>query len=232
MQATEGARAMKHSTTNVKKEGCPQELLAFMPLIANRTCPESEMEKIRAAIDSNPECVKELEEFISLAATIKEDAQQIPVPAETLLDDIMAQIELKEARTDSIPGTWFVSFRQRFSRWFSLPALQIATALAILVIIFQSAVIFHQSSKIATYRTLSGVSAVAPDRIALNVIFYPDASESALRNFLEKYKGQIIGGPGAAGVYTLSFPKPDNPETFIKSLKDQKNLILFAEIRN
>ena len=223
---------MDRSAIRTKNGSCPQEIRTILPLIANGTLPDEEAEKIKDSIASNPECAKEFEEFANLSSAIREDMAQIPVPGETLFDNILEQIEMKEEKASSPLREWGISFRQRLSGLFSLPALRIATAMAILVIVFQSALILHQSKKIAIYHTLSGAAATIPGGITLNVIFNPRASEGDLRNFLEEYKGQIIGGPGVAGVYTLSFPKPDNPENFIKNFKSKKALIQFAEIRN
>jgi len=223
---------MNRSAIKTKNGPCPQEIRAILPLIANGTLPDEEVEKIRGSIASSPECAKEFEEFANLSSAIREDMAQIPVPSEALFDHILEQVEIKETKAHATFEEGWASLRRRLSGWFSLPVMQTAIAFAILVIIIQSVVIVHQSKKIAVYHTLSGAASTIPSGIALNIIFNPRTSEGALRNFLEKYKGQIIGGPGTAGVYTISFPKPDDPETFVKDLKRQKELIQFAEIRN
>ncbi len=212
--------------------GCPEQILAYLPLIANGTCPPDKRAEIETLLEKRPECAEELEQFMALSRVLNEEAEGIHVPSDPLLSEIMERIEASKEETPAPSGNRLSSFAARISEWFSPATIRIAAAFAVLIIIFQFAIILNQSKKIATYHTLSGPAAVTRGRLSLNIIFNPQASEGALRNFLEKYKGQIISGPGPGGVFTISIPKPEHPDTFLKNLKDQKNLILFAEIRN
>jgi len=139
---------MNRSAIKANNEPCPQKIRAILPLIANGTFPDKEAEEIKAAVASNSECAKEFEEFRNLSSLIREDMTQIPVPGEALLDNILEQIETKSAKDSSPFKDWYVALSERLSGLFSLPVMQMATAVAVLVIVFQSVVIFHQSKKI------------------------------------------------------------------------------------
>ena len=53
------------------------------------------------------------------------------------------------------------------------------------------------------YRTLSAATAAAP-RGVLRVVFAPGTSEAELRALLLSVRAEIVGGPSAAGAYTLA----------------------------
>jgi len=219
-----------HHKTNM--ESCPDEIREFLPLLVNDTCPKDKREEIRAFLKKNPACAEELRQFTALSRLIREDAERIPVPSDALLNGIMERVETKEQKASSRFQKWLASLSSRLAEWFPKPAVRYAVAFALLILVFQSVVILHQSKKIATYHTLSGPAAIVPGRISLNIIFNPEARLETIQTFLSKHHGQITGGPGASGVYVVSFPKPENLETFVGKLKERKDLILFAEVRN
>ena len=224
---------MNNLSEKSKKTGCPEDILSYLPLIANGTCPPEIQEKLKDIIDANPDCARELEEFRTLSSAIEEDAEQIPVPSEAILDNVLHRIETQELREISpAKVTWFSRLSQNIAEWFTVPRLQGAMAVAIVLILVQTGIIIHQSRKTAPYHTLAGTTELTPSRIALKIIFTPEVNLGEITAFLQATKGQIIAGPGPGGVFTISIPKPDDPETFIKDLKSHKNLIRFAEIRN
>ncbi len=213
-------------------ETCPEKVREFLPLLVNDTCPKDKREEIKNFLEKNPACAEELRQFTALSRLVREDAERISVPSDALLNGIMERIETKEREAPFRLKDWFASLPNRLGEWFPKPAVRYAVAFAILILVFQTAVILHQSKKIATYHTLSGPAATVPNRISLNIIFNPEARLETIQAFLAKYHGQITKGPGASGVYVVSFPRPENLETFVKNLKGQKALILFAEVRN
>ena len=217
---------------NRTKTDCPKDILDYLPLIANDTCPTDKREEIRALLEKNPACKAELEQFETISRLVREDAEQVTVPSDALQNEIMSRIGEKEEEASFQLRDWLASLTARLSEWFPRPAVRYAVAFAVLIIIFQSAIILHQSKRIATYHTLSGPATVVPGRISLNVIFNPEARVETIQAFLSKYHGQIVGGPGVSGVYTISVPKPEDPKTLLQELKGCKDLIQFAEIRN
>lgn len=85
-------------------------------------------------------------------------------------------------------------------RWFA-PAF----ALAASMLLAQAAVIgFLVHERDASLAPLAGPPAVAGD--LLQVAFKPDAIERELRALLASVEGELVGGPGALGVYTVRVP--------------------------
>jgi len=217
---------------NTHTETCPEKVREFLPLLVNGTCPDEKQEEIKNFLEENPACAEEFHQFTALSRRVREDAERISVPSDALLNTIMERIETKEREAPSPFQEWLTFLFARLGEWFPKPAVRYAVAFAVLIIIFQSTIILHQSKRIVTYHTLSGPANVVPDRISLNVIFNPEARLETIQAFLAKYHGQITKGPGASGVYVVSFPRPETPETFVGKLKKRRDLILFAEIRN
>ena len=215
-----------------RQDRCPEEILEYLPLIANETCPPDKREEVMRYLEKNPACQAELAQFEALTRLIEAESDQIPVPSEALLEDVMNRIEAKEEKLPSRFREWLTSFTERISAGFAPPAVRFAGALAVLIIVFQFAVILHQSRRITAYHTLAGPAAVVPGRISLNVVFNPNARIKTVQSLLDQYHGQIIGGPGASGVYTVSFPTPKNPEKLAEALKKHKDVIIFAEVKN
>ena len=222
---------MTNSPEKTKKTGCPEDVLSYLPLIANGTCPPNIQEKIKDVIDTNSDCARELEELKVLSSAIKASSEKIYVPSETLLDSVLRRIESQESRESSpTKDPWFSRLSRQIAGWVTLPRLQVAMAVAVVLLFVQAGIIIHQSRKTSLYHTLAGTIQPTPGRIALKIIFTPEASLKNITVFLQTTKGQIIAGPGPGGVFTISFPKPEYPDAFLKNLKNEKDLIKFAEI--
>jgi anti-sigma factor RsiW len=85
-------------------------------------------------------------------------------------------------------------------RWFA-PAF----ALAASMLLAQAAVVgylFHERD--AALAPLSGTPAASGD--LLQVVFKPDAAERDIRGLLTSVDAELVGGPGALGVYTIRVP--------------------------
>jgi hypothetical protein len=216
------------------RNNCPRDILDVLPLIVNEACPPETRDKITNLFDAYPGCKEELERLKTLGRAIKEEAASIPVPSDVLLKNIMEHLKTKEENEKDLSPIRerFRSLLARFAEWLSPPSVRFVTALAILIILFQWTILLHQSKKISIYRTLSGPAALLPGRISLNIIFNPKARFKTIQAFLVKYHGQIIKGPGASGVYVVSFPALKDPEKLVKALKKRGDIICFAEVKN
>ncbi len=215
-----------------KQEICPEEILEYLPLIANRTCPPDKREEVERDLGKNPTCQAELAQFEHLAQFVKAEGDAIPVPSGVLLEDIMDRIGARKEKLPSRFQKWLTSLGERLSAGFAPPYVRFAAVLAVLIIVLQFAVILHQSKRITAYHTLSGPAAVVPGRISVNIIFNPKAHLESIQAFLARHHGLIIRGPGASGVYIVSFPAPKDPEKLIEALKGKRDIIVFAEMKN
>ena len=165
---------------------CREEILAYLPLIANATCPPDKRAEIEALLEKRPECAEELEQFTEISRVLKEEAEGIHVPSEPLLSEILERIEALEEETPAPSRNRLSSLAARISEWFSPATIRIAAAFAVLIIIFQFAIILNQSKKIATHHTLSGPAAVTQGKLSFNIIFNPQARLQTIQTFLAR----------------------------------------------
>ncbi len=222
---------MSNLSAKTNKPECPEDVLSYLPLIANETCPPDILEKIKDVIDTNPDCARELGEFRALSLAFKVSSERIRVPSETLLDNVLCRIETQESRgTLSAEAPWLSRISRQIAGWFTLPPLRGAMAVAVALILVLTGIIIHQSRRTAHYQTLAGTTQPTPGRIALKIIFTPETSLGNITAFLQSTRGQIIAGPGPGGVFTISFPTPEHLDAFLRDLKNRKNLIKFVEI--
>ena len=71
---------------------------------------------------------------------------------------------------------------------------------AALIIVVQGAVLMNLLSQPEPIVPLGGPAA---EGVVLQVRFHPDANEARIRALLQQVRGNIVGGPGALGVYRL-----------------------------
>ena len=211
---------------------CPEEIREYLPLIANGTCPSDKREEIATFLEKNPACAEELAQFETLAGMVREDASRIPAPSDALLSNILGRIETEEKKSSPAFKERLATFYEGLAGWLTPPRLRFATALAVLVIVLQAGIILHQSKRMAAYHTLSGPAAALSGGISLNVVFNPEARIGDIQAFLTKIHGQIAGGPGASGVYTLSVSNAQNRKALLAALRHRKDLFEFIEIKD
>jgi anti-sigma factor RsiW len=121
----------------------------------------------------------------------------LPIPAGDLGQArLMQRIAVERAG----PKVVALPRRAERPRWFA-PAF----ALAASMLLAQAAVIgFLLHERDASLAPLSGPPAAAGD--LLQVTFRPDATERDIRGLLGGVEAELVGGPGALGVYTVRVP--------------------------
>ena len=116
------------------------------------------------------------------------------------------------AKAPSIPA-WWLTVQDNLRQLFSRPMLATAFAIAFLLqLSIMGALMISRSNEIQqahddSLTPLSGNITAPKGTVILQVAFFPDTPESAIRELLGQANASIIAGPGALGIYTLSIPK-------------------------
>ncbi len=117
-----------------------------------------------------------------------------------------------KSKAPSIPA-WWLDLQDHMRQLFTRPMLATALAIAFLLqLTIIGALMISRSDEIQqahdqSLTPLSGNVTAPKGMILLQVAFFPDAPESAIRELLVQANASIIAGPGALGIYTLSIPK-------------------------
>lgn len=106
-----------------------------------------------------------------------------------------------------------------------------AVQLAALVALFSVVIIRDTDTNPQLYRTLSegdGYSAAASGK-HVHLVFTADALEVDVRRIVNGVGGNIIGGPGAVGVYTVIL-KEDTAALMVEKLKSEPKLVFVSSL--
>jgi anti-sigma factor RsiW len=168
-----------------------RELLAWY---ASGTLAPEERARVERLLAESPAARAELE---WLRALKRDLPATLAIPAGDLgRARLMQRIAVERAG----PNVVALPRRPERSRWFAA-----AFALAASMLLAQAAVIgFLVHERGASLAPLSGPPAASGD--LLQVTFKPDATERDIRSLLGSVEAELVGGPGALGVYTVRVP--------------------------
>jgi anti-sigma factor RsiW len=168
-----------------------RELLAWY---ASGTLAPEERASVERLLAESPAARAELE---WLRALKRDLPATLAIPAGDLGQArLMQRIALERAG----PNVVALPRRPERPRWFA-PAF----ALAASMLLAQAAVIgFLVHERDASLAPLSGPPPGSGD--LLQVTFKPDATERDIRGLLASVEAELVGGPGALGVYTVRVP--------------------------
>ena len=181
----------------------PNELL---PWYVNGTLTGQEQREVMNHLETCERCRQEIAWLQKIRAQIKADKSA--APGEFGLNRLMRDIRREQA----IPA------RKR-SWW------QPALAAAAVIIVVQGAVLMNLLSQPESIVPLGGPVA---EGVVLQVRFHPEASEARIRALLQQVRGNIVGGPGALGVYRLRLDDMAGEATVehtINELRAQQEII-------
>lgn len=176
----------------------------LLPWHVNRTLDEKQSARLDAALEDDPDLASEHLWLQSLRRTLREDT-----PArsdDTGLDELLARVRAE--RTNTLKPFPSAAPAPRRPAW--LPR---GYALAASVILAQAALIGVLVMERDEYALLSFLAPLASKQTAtpgvvLQVVFREQASEAAIRAALRDARGEIVGGPGALGVYRIKIAAP------------------------
>lgn len=181
----------------------PNELL---PWYVNGTLTGQEQREVMNHLETCERCRQEIAWLQKIRTQIKTD--ESGAPGEFGLNRLMRDIH----RESSAPA-------HRRSWW------QPALAAAALIIVVQGAVLMNLLSQPEPIVPLGGPVA---EGVVLQVRFHPDANEARIRALLQQVRGNIVGGPGALGVYRLRLDDTAGEaavERAINELRAQQEII-------
>jgi hypothetical protein len=191
-----------------------KDVSALLPWHVNGTLDGAARRKVDEATASSPALLAEAAWLKSVRNHIQnDDRDALPAP-DAGLDKLMARIAGEQSgKVVSLqrPATGL-------AKWYK-PALAIAAS----VIIAQGVVLEMMTHHGATLTTASG------EKATLQITFKPNATEAQIRETLASINGEIVGGPGALGIYKIDIRNGDEQAVLTK-LQQQKNIVESASL--
>lgn len=190
----------------------------MLPWYLNGTLDEVTHRKVEGMLQSSPAAQAEALWLGEIQEHIRDEKamNQLP-PPDAGLDRLMALIEgERSGKVVTMPR-----MSAPVARWYK-PAIGIAAA----VVVAQAVVIgmFVQNGPAAdSIRELSGQTAVQQGEL-LQVTFKSKATEPQIRATLALIGGDIVGGPGVIGLYTIRVPS-DQAQNALTKLNQQKDVV-------
>ena len=173
----------------------------MMPWYVNKTLDEASSRRLENLLQGSPAVQAEVSWLERLREQIqgKKDTRQLPAP-DAGLDRLMALIAAeKSGKVSNITRP-----AKPLSAWYG-PAFAIAAS-----VMFVQAIGLHMllqgGSGADTIRALSGATGVKSGDV-LQVTFQSATTESQIRGSLAAIHGEIVGGPGALGIYDVRVEK-------------------------
>jgi hypothetical protein len=119
---------------------------------------------------------------------------------------------------ESIRHLW-----QRIRESMALPWMLAAAQAVVIVLLLVPA------PQQKTYSTLSTTETAAnSENVGINVVFRPNAPESAIRSLLLSIRGSVSSGPSTEGRYVISISSRSDLDKAVRTLK-QSEIVIFAE---
>jgi hypothetical protein len=189
-----------------------------LPWYLNGTLDEASHREIEHALRSSPHAQAEALWLGQIQEQVRseKDMQQLPSP-DAGLDRLMALIEGERSRkVVSLPR-----LPQSVGRWyrpaFGIAAAVIATQALLLGIVLQN------GTEADLIKSLSGHPSVQEGAL-LQITFKSNATEPQIRATLALIGGDIVGGPGVIGLYTVRVAASQAQSALVK-LGEQKGVV-------
>ncbi|HED13645.1 MAG TPA: hypothetical protein ENI62_08330 [Gammaproteobacteria bacterium] len=170
-----------------------QELNKLLPWYVNGTLAGEERERVEAYVEQDQGGQIEVAFLRSVQTAIREQQDEVVSPAEVGWRRL--QKTIAEQRHEAPLQTG----KQR--HWWR-PTL----AAAALLLLVQGGVLVQIWPVYKQHYTVLSSSRQGATGIVLQVSFDPAISEEQLRGIINNIEAQIVGGPGALGIYRLRLP--------------------------
>lgn len=209
-----------------------------LPWYVNGTLEGAELAEVERHVANCVACRAELNALRELAALIQ-SVPELPLSPEASLRSVLARIEGAREDQAGLAEEAAPVWRRRIGsgpqrrRFPWVRAALLGQAAAILLLAGLLAFPPERRTD-GEYRTLSAAGRAPADAGArINLVFAPDTTEARMRELVSSVGGQIVAGPTAIGVYTISTPlaKSGDPsrERLLERLRARPE-ILFAEL--
>ncbi len=211
------------------------EVNLLLPWYVNGTLGQADSERVERHVSGCALCARELAHSRQVRWAVIAAHDEVAEPSGTGLDRVLARID----REDHRAARWWSRLRDRIGTLVlprPFPAWRLAPVLATLVIAVQSVALVGLVARDdgADYQTSSGPEAgVLSDRPRLVIAFQPGVTESALREALRSFQGNIIQGPTAAGGYIVEITRPlrvpEEIDRIIDALRARSDRVRWVE---
>jgi len=170
-----------------------QRLSKLLPWYVNGTLAGEERAQLERYAEQDPTGQAEARLLRSLQAAIREQQDEVVSPAE--LGWQRLQKTINEQRRQTPQG-------KAQNRWWK-PTL----AVAALLLVIQSTVLLQIWPVYRQHYTVLSSAPQGAVGVVLQLSVNPTVSEQRLREMINSVDAQIVGGPGALGIYRLQLPE-------------------------
>lgn len=187
----------------------------LLPWYANGTLSPEETRQVEAHLGQCPHCLAELEQYRILGEQVREQPEWTWQPPSGHFERLMADIDRLD--TPAVPARAKPSPWQRLMDWlretpqpvrWTLAAESLALAMLVLVVWLPGRPMVEPG-----FETLSSVTtSTRPTGPRLRVGFDPTLRIADLQSLLQVLNGQIVAGPSALGIYTITLDAKERPE--------------------
>jgi anti-sigma factor RsiW len=214
------------------------EIRELLPWYAAGALSPAERRAVEAELRQSPALRNELEEYRRLKGAVAEADAEVPEFRPELIErtwrSIDAYEQTKKVKTGAQESDGLLARvrRQLFGGWEGLPlGGRLAIAAQFAVILVLGGVLIGIASRDRTFAVASGQTNVtAAQGPRFTVVFQPEATESAIRELLERAQLEIVAGPSAEQGYVLAATanaKVDSAAT-VARLRSASNVVRFA----
>ena len=173
----------------------PDDLL---PWYVNNTLSADDRARVETHMAECEDCRNEVKFLQKLRAGIQQDS--VSAPKELGLKRLLRDVK-KEKRKRVAAPAW----------------MRLALAASVAIIVLQNIVLFNQTSGPDAIRPLGSINA----GVVLQVQFAPGTTEKQIRQTMQEIDGEIIGGPGAFGLYHIQLNLDENDTKQIEEVVDK-----------
>src|SRR5262245_29614850 len=215
-----------------------QEVIELLPWYANATLSERERQEVDAHLSSCATCAEELNQLKTIQLAVVESAEALPEPSNALLQRAMAEIDTFERgrkKTAAKSGSWLSEILEQAGDalfgWFGpMPSLARAVVAAqFLVIVGLAGGLGYSMWNRGETTTLSGVDRGSGDHARIKIAFSESTTAAQLRQLLGEFRGEIVAGPSAQGLYTIEVPiartNTDQLDRLVQSLRAKQQIV-------
>lgn len=204
-----------------------QDFRDMIPMYLNGSLSDQQMQEFHSALHRYPELEQELSEF----SEINHAFNAMPMPDDDHFDALFEKISARHAVAADKPATAVATPRQSgfldtLRQWFGNPWLSWGVALAqfaILAVVIFSLPLNNADQR---YQTLSDSSHAQV--ASINIVFKPSATLEQINKLLHQNQLEIVSGPSAASVFSLSARHTSDLDTLVTQLR-QLDLVRYAE---
>ncbi|MBI1889596.1 MAG: hypothetical protein HYS18_03015 [Burkholderiales bacterium] len=195
-----------------------KNLSSQLPSYVNNTLSDAERAKVESQLQQSPQARAEAAWLASVRDHIQSTPdERLPMP-DAGLGLLMARIEAEKAgKVVALPRP------QKQAAWWYKPAFAVAAAVMVVQAFVLQATLF-QGPGAESIRALSGNRVSVQPGDILQISFKENASEAQIRNILAAIDGEIVGGPGAIGVYQVRVGKGQG-NAVLAMLQQKKGIV-------